>query len=158
MLRIVNTVIFPIIGYMNEISNLNRALETFCENHEMVNSFHHLSSIEQLDGLGSEYRSVAIIPSTFSIEQDGYTIDYIVVVMDKVRSGDATALVKAEEGNVFVLGQLMDYLASIDSDITIEGGSFASPPESNEDGYNIVASVGTLTNSFSRPLFRNFTF
>lgn len=141
---------------MRDVSDFNRKVEYFCTNHKMVNSYHHLSSVEQVDGLGDDYRRVIIVPSGFSIDRDTYSIEYLVVVQDKIRSGDAVALSKSTEGNVFVLGQLMDYLVNLDADIVINGGSFA-PTVATEDGYNIITAVGTISFETVRSVFRNFT-
>lgn len=129
---------------MNELSLFYRLIETFCQDHSMVNGFEYLDSVDKIDEVGADYLRVIVFPTDFSIQETTYSVTYGIVLQDKVRGLDPVAHVKSSEKLMFVLGQLEEHLYSHDKSISITSGDFM-PNAEDREGENITSAVASIT-------------
>lgn len=117
----------------------------------MVESFGVLGSEEELDSLDFDFRTFQLIVSSSNISRElnnpTYTIDFAIIVMDKVDPEDDRAVVLSSEENVFVIAQFQDYLQQQDEDS--EFGNIDLINNENED-YAITAAYTEFSVTFSR--------
>ena len=94
-----------------------------------------------------------LIPTAFRIiSEDSYTVEFLLIVSDKVPLGDETAYIKSTEGSLFVLANMTDHLDDINAEFELDGGSII-PEVLNERGSNIVSLASTLRCDFSKPQY-----
>jgi hypothetical protein len=134
---------------MNELSHLAKSIKSFCESHSMVESFAYVDDPSKIAELGEAFRRVVIFPLTFEITNDTYMVTFGLVVQDKVRGLDFTAHIKSQEANMYIVGELEEYLYQIDNDITITDTEFI-PNEQNDAGENLTACVASINAQFHR--------
>jgi hypothetical protein len=117
----------------------------------MINEFLFLGSSEDLSNREFNYRSIVLIPSSSNISRDLsrpiYTLSFDAAVLDKCPSGDELSLVKSTEENLFVVGQLQDYLIQTDENCYIEDVDVLNYMSEDE---NVTSAMFTLTVSFAR--------
>ena len=136
---------------MNNLSDFYQLVKDFCDSHNMINEFLFLGSSEDLSNREFNYRSIVLIPSGSNISRDLsrpiYTLSFDTAVLDKCPSGDELSLVKSTEENLFVVGQLQDYLIQIDENCYIEDVDVLNYMSEDE---NVTSAMFTLTVSFAR--------
>lgn len=136
---------------MNNLSDFYQLVKDFCDSHNMINEFLFLGSSEDLSNREFNYRSIVLIPSSSNISRDLsrpiYTLSFDTAVLDKCPSGDELSLVKSTEENLFVVGQLQDYLIQIDENCYIEDVDVLNYMSEDE---NVTSAMFTLTVSFAR--------
>jgi len=136
---------------MNNLLSFYDKVKEFCTTHHMINEFMLLGSAEELGSREFNYRSFIMIPSRSNISRDLsrpiYTLTFNCTILDRCQVSDEQGYVISTEENLFVVGQLQDYLIQDDENCYIddvEVGSFY-----NEDE-NITAAYFDLTISFAR--------
>ena len=134
---------------MNELSHLAKSIKNFCESHTMVESFVYVDDVSRIPELGEAFRRVILFPLTFEINNDTYAVSFGMVVQDKVRGLDFTAHIKSQEANMYIIGEIEEYLYQIDNDITITDTEFV-PNDENDAGENVTAAVATVNAQFHR--------
>ncbi len=136
---------------MNNLLSFYEKIKKFCEDHHMINQFILLGSPEQIKNREFDYRSFLMIPSSSSMSRDLsrpiYTLTFNCTVLDKCATGEQEAFVVSTEENLFVIGQLQDFLIQDDEGCYIDDVSVGS--FYNEDE-NITAAYFDLTVSFAR--------
>ena len=136
---------------MNNLLSFYEKIKQFCEDHHMINQFILLGSPEQIKNREFDYRSFLMIPSSSSMSRDLsrpiYTLTFNCTVLDKCAPGGEEAFVVSTEENLFVIGQLQDFLIQDDEGCYIDDVSVGS--FYNEDE-NITAAYFDLTVSFAR--------
>jgi hypothetical protein len=107
---------------------------------------------EELEHLDIEFRSIIFIVSSSNISRDlnapSYSIEFEVMVMDKTDRYDSMITFESVQENIFVMGQLQDYLQQEGFDVVV----------SEMDLYNEIAGDYNVTSSaceFSFRLARN---
>jgi hypothetical protein len=117
----------------------------------MINQFLFLGSEEDLENREFNYRSVILIPSKSNVSRDLsrpiYTLSFDAAVLDKCISSDELAFVKSTEENLFVVGQLQDYLIQQDENCYIEDVDVMNISSEDE---NITSAMFEVTVSFAR--------
>jgi hypothetical protein len=117
----------------------------------MINQFLFLGSEEDLQNREFNYRSVILIPSKSNVSRDLsrpiYTLSFDAAVLDKCMSSDELAFVKSTEENLFVVGQLQDYLIQQDENCYIEDVDVMNISSEDE---NITSAMFEVTVSFAR--------
>ena len=134
---------------MNELSHLAKSIKNFCDSHSMVESFEYVDDVARIEQLGSAFRRVIIFPLSYEINADTYLVSFGLVVQDKLRGLDFTAHIKSQEANMYIIGELEEYLYQIDNDITITDTTFV-PDDTNDAGENVTAAVATINAQFHR--------
>lgn len=129
---------------MKNLTDLYEQIKEFADNHPMVNQFTLVGDESELQGMEFEYRSLNLIPSGSNISRDlnrpTYTLDFILVLFDRVESFDALQIVKSSEENVFVIGQLQDYLMQWANDIEVDFNNI-DIINSKGDDYNLTSAL-----------------
>lgn len=134
---------------MNELSHLAKSIKNFCDSHSMVESFEYVDDVARIEQLGSAFRRVIIFPLSYEINADTYLVSFGLVVQDKLRGLDFVAHIKSQEANMYIIGELEEYLYQIDNDITITDTTFV-PDDTNDAGENVTAAVATINAQFHR--------
>jgi len=136
---------------MNNLSDFYQLIKEFCADHNMINQFLFLGSEEDLQNREFNYRSVILIPSKSNVSRDLsrpiYTLSFDAAVLDKCMSSDELAFVKSTEENLFVVGQLQDYLIQQDENCYIEDVDVMNISSEDE---NITSAMFEVTVSFAR--------
>jgi len=136
---------------MNNLSDFYQLVKDFCENHNMINEFLFLGSEQELENREFNYRTFVMIPSNSNISRDlsrpVYTLSFDCALLDKSIGDSEIALVKSTEENLFVVGQLQDYLIQEDETCYIDDVDVVNMISEDE---NITSAMFELTMSFAR--------
>ncbi len=136
---------------MNNLSDFYHLIKQFCTDHNMINQFLFLGSEEDLQNREFNYRSVVLIPSKSNVSRDLsrpiYTLSFDCAILDKCINADELALVKSTEENLFVVGQLQDYLIQQDENCYIEDVDVMNMITEDD---NITSAMFEITVSFAR--------
>ncbi len=136
---------------MNNLSDFYQLIKGFCEDHNMINEFMLLSSLSDIDNRVFNYRSLVIVPSRSNISRDLnrpiYTLSFECALLDKCINNNPLSSVKSVEENLFVIGQLQDYLIQQNENCYIEDVDIDGYVSENE---NITGALFELTLSFAR--------
>ena len=136
---------------MNNLSDFYQLVKDFCENHNMINEFLFLGSEQELENREFNYRTFVMIPSNSNISRDLsrpiYTLSFDCALLDKSIGDSEIALVKSTEENLFVVGQLQDYLIQEDETCYIDDVDVVNMIGEDE---NITSAMFELTMSFAR--------
>lgn len=133
---------------MKNLTDLYEQIKAFADGHPMVNQFILVGSEEELQNLEYEYRSLILIPSGSNISRDlnrpSYTLDFSLVLFDRIDSFDAMQVVKSSEENIFIVGQLQDYLMQWADDINVDFNNI-DIINSRGDDYNLTSALCDFT-------------
>lgn len=140
---------------MNNLYDTYAVIKEFAEDHNMINEFIYVKSEDELRDLEFDYRSMVIMPLeaniTRRLNNPIYTLDFGVVVLDKVSKDDDYQSVVSTEENIFVIGQLQDHLLqqNIDSDFeTIDLYTAVG------DDYNITSATADFSINIARKPYK----
>lgn len=129
---------------MKNLTDLYEQIKDFADNHPMVNEFLLVGSEEEIESLTFNYRSLILMPSGSNISRDLnrplYTLDFELVLFDRVDSFNAIQIIKSSEENIFIAGQLQDYLMQWSDEINV---SFENIDIINTKGddYNLTSAI-----------------
>jgi hypothetical protein len=136
---------------MNNLSQFYDVVKDFCESHNMINEFFLLGSKDDLSSREFEYRTFVMIPNRSNISRDLarpiYTLTFDCLVIDKSKNQDSLAAIKSTEENLFVVGQLQDFLIQQDENCYIDEVDVESYMGEDE---NITTAFFSLTVAFAR--------
>jgi len=136
---------------MNNLSDFYQLIKDFCDNHNMINEFIFLGSEQELENREFNYRTFVMIPSSSNISRDLsrpiYTLSFDCALLDKSIGDSEIALVNSTEENLFVVGQLQDYLIQQDENCYIDDVDVVNMISEDE---NITSATFELTMSFAR--------
>lgn len=98
---------------MNDLITIYELFEEFGNDHNMVNEFKLLSSLEDLQNIEIDHRGMYIALENADISREGaspvYEVMFDVVVVDRVPLNNPKALMSSNQENLFVISQLQDY-------------------------------------------------
>jgi hypothetical protein len=133
---------------MKTLSDLYQEVKAFADNHPLVNEFVLVGSEEELEGREFEFRSLVLLPSRSNISREDnrpvYELTFSVIIFDRVeRNSDLGNILSAEE-NIFIVGQLQDYLLQElgDSDVDFNDIDIINAAGSD---YNVTSAVCEFT-------------
>lgn len=133
---------------MKNLTDLYEQIKAFADNHPMVNQFLLVGSEEELQNLEYDYRTLILIPSGSNISRDlnrpSYTLDFTLVLFDRIDSFDAMQTVKSSEENIFIVGQLQDYLLQWADDINVDFNNI-DIINSRGDDFNLTSALCDFT-------------
>lgn len=136
---------------MNNLYDIYSVIKTFADDHNMVNEFVYIKTEEELSSKEFDYRTLVIMPLEANITRQLntpiYTLDFGIIVLDKVPTGDDYASIKSIEENIFLVGQLQDYLLQVGVDVDFESIDLYTAP--GED-YNITSASADFTINVAR--------
>ena len=136
---------------MNNLYDTYKVIKEFAETHNMINEFVYVRSEQELQDLEFDYRSMVVMPLEANITRELnnpiYTLDFGVVVLDKVsKSSDYESIVSVEE-NIFIIGQLQDYLMQNDMDADFENIDLYTAVG---DDYNVTSATADFSINIAR--------
>ena len=138
---------------MKTLSDLYGEVKTFAESHPLVNEFVLVSSEEDLETREFEFRSLVLIPSRSNISREAnrptYEITFSVVVFDRVDRKEDLSIILSSEENIFVIGQLQDYLLQELGDSDVEFNDIDIVNAAGSD-YNVTSAVCEFTVALPR--------
>lgn len=138
---------------MKTLSDLYGEVKTFAESHPLVNEFVLVSSEEDLETREFEFRSLVLIPSRSNISREAnrpiYEITFSVVVFDRVDRKEDLSIILSSEENIFVIGQLQDYLLQELGDSDVEFNDIDIVNAAGTD-YNVTSAVCEFTVALPR--------
>lgn len=109
---------------MNNLREIYSKIKYFADEHKMVNQFIMVSSEGELENREFDYRSLIIVPSSSNISRDlnspVYTLTFTAVILDQISSHDPEMSITSMEENIFILGQLQDYMLQQNIDVDFE--------------------------------------
>ena len=136
---------------MNNLYDTYNVIKEFAETHNMINEFVYVRSEQELQDLEFDYRSMVVMPLEANITRELnnpiYTLDFGVVVLDKVsKSSDYESIVSVEE-NIFIIGQLQDYLMQNNMDADFDNIDLYTAVG---DDYNVTSATADFSINIAR--------
>jgi hypothetical protein len=99
---------------MTELKNIIQAVQGFGQSHKMVNEVLIFADEEEYEQATFKYRSMHIVIDGARIPRSEgepvYEVDINLMLVDKTLQDDKLAYVESVQENLFILGQLQDYL------------------------------------------------
>jgi hypothetical protein len=133
---------------MTELKNIVKTIQGFGESHRMVNEVLIFSDEKEYENATFNYRSMHIVVDGARIPRSSgepvYEVDISLMVVDKTIKGDKLAYIESVQENLFVLGQLQDYLQQSFSEYDFSMTEVNLTPIISED-HNISGAETTLT-------------
>ena len=136
---------------MNNLTQLYQEIKGFAESHLMINEFILISSEDELAQREIEYRSMVMLPLEANLSRElnnpVYTLEFGIILIDRTIVGDELAYINSTEENIFVMGQLQDFLTQQGKDV--EFGDVELTSSVSED-YNITIAMTDFTVNIAR--------
>lgn len=136
---------------MNNLRGIYDSLKDFGERHEMINEVILVKSEQELEGMEFNYRTMVMMPLEANISREqnspAYYIEFGIVILDKVPAENDAATINSVDENIFIVGQLQDFLEQ--SDYYVEFGAVDLGNESMDD-HNITTAVADFTFTLAR--------
>ena len=134
---------------MTTLFDFYKQLKGFVEGHRMINKFKVVGSIEEVDTMNVDARSlfISVESSNISHRLNTNKVTFALFVVDKCLSDDQESLVISMQENLFVVGQVQDFILSLDNDVEFEEVSIAQAPN---DDYNLTAAVCSFEVDFDK--------
>ena len=137
---------------MNNLTKLYHKIKDFADGHNMVNEFFLANTEDDLNQREFNFRTLALLLLEANISRDlnspVYTLDFGAIVIDKIGEDDDLESIMSSEENLFVIGQLQDYL--IQEGYDVDFGEVELVSAMGEE-YNICSAMS----DFSVVLARN---
>jgi hypothetical protein len=109
-----------------------------------------------MNNLEFNYRTMILAPVeaniTRQLNNPVYSLDFVVVILDRVSMNSDIDSVMSIEENIFVLGQLQDYLIQIGHDVEFDSIDLYS---SMMDDYNVTSATASFTINIARKPYIN---
>jgi hypothetical protein len=136
---------------MTNLYDTYNVIKEFAETHNMINEFIYVRSEEEMRDLEFNYRSMICMPLEANISRELnnpiYTLDFGIVILDKIsKSSDFESVVSIEE-NIFIIGQLQDYLIQAGMDTDFESVDLYTAVG---DDYNITSATADFSVNIAR--------
>ena len=109
---------------MKNLTVFYNTIKGFCDDHNMINQFMLLGSERELNSEDFDYRTFVMIPNRSNISRDlarpVYTLTFDCAILDKCDGNSELSSITSTEENIFVVGQLQDFLTATDENCYIE--------------------------------------
>ena len=134
---------------MTTLFDFYKHLKGFAEGHRMIEAFKVVGSIEEVDTMNVDSRSlfISVESSNISHKLNTNKVTFALFVVDKCLADDQESLVISMQENLFVVGQVQDFILSLDNDVEFEEVSIAQAPT---DEYNLTAAVCSFEVDFDK--------
>lgn len=136
---------------MNNLTQLYRQIKGFAEDHLMINEFILVSSEDELAQRELNYRAMIMLPLEANLSRElsnpVYTLDFGIIIIDKTLIEDELSYIQSTEENIFIMGQLQDYLTQQGEDVEFDDVELNS---SVSEDYNITIAMTDFTVSLAR--------
>lgn len=131
---------------MNNLTELYRKIKSFADDHNMVNEFFVANTEEDLNNREFNFKTLALLLLEANISRDLnspiYTLDFGAIVIDKIGEDDDLESIISSEENLFVIGQLQDYL--IQEGYDVDFGEVELVSAMGEE-YNITSAMSDFS-------------
>ena len=131
---------------MNNLTQLYQQIKGFAEDHLMINEFLLINSEDELSQRELNYRSMIMLPLEANLSRELsspiYTLDFGIIIIDKTIVEDELSYIQSTEENIFIMGQLQDYLSQQGEDVEFDDVELTS---SVSDDYNITIAMTDFT-------------
>jgi hypothetical protein len=134
---------------MTNLFDFYKDLKGFVEGHRMIHNFKVIGSISEVDTMNVDSRSlfISVESGNISHRNNTNTVTFALFAVDKCISDDEESLVSSIQENIFVIGQVQDFILSIDNDVDFEEVTIAQAPT---DDYNLTAAVCSFEVEFDK--------
>lgn len=136
---------------MNNLTRLYSKIKAFADSHNMVNEFVLVGSEDDLSNRTFNYRALIMLPLEANLSRElnnpVYELDFGVIVIDKTDIEDDSAYISSSEENIFVIGQLQDYL--LQNNLDAEFDQVELTTGMSED-YNITIAMADFSVKLAR--------
>lgn len=134
---------------MTTLFDFYKELRGFAEGHRMVEFFKVVGAIEEISNLNVDHRSMMIsVDSTdISHQNNMMAVTFSLFVIDKCISDDEDSLIISIQENLFVIGQVQDFILNLDNEVEFEEIVVAQAPERD---YTSTAAVCSFTVLFDK--------
>lgn len=136
---------------MNNLTIIYNEIKGFAQDHNMINEFILVGSEDELSKIEFNYRAMVIMPLEVNLSRElnnpVYELDFAIVIIDRVRLDDSSAYITSTEENIFVMGQLQDFLMQNERDVSFEQVDLTT---SSADDYNITVAMADFSIKLAR--------
>lgn len=133
---------------MKTLSDLYQEVKAFAENHPLVNEFVVVGDEQELEGREFEFRSLVLMPSRSNISRElnrpTYELTFMLILFDRVDPTNEIGSILSSEENIFVIGQLQDYLLQFIDEADVEFNDIDIVNATGSD-YNVTSAVCEFT-------------
>ena len=143
---------------MRELKNIVGTIKTFGEGHRMINQVLFIKYDQEIDHLTFKYRTLLMHIDSARIPRDQgepvYEVDLNLFILDKTIKDDDMAYIESSQENLFILGQLQDFLQQSFPNYDFEINDVDMSPVSTPE-YNLTGATTVLTIRVDRNPFQN---
>lgn len=136
---------------MNNLTQLYQQIKGFAEAHLMINEFILISSEDELAQREINYRSMVMLPLEANLSRELsnpiYTLDFGIIVIDRTIIENELSYINSTEENIFVMGQLQDFLTQQGMDVDFGDVELTS---SVSEDYNITIAMTDFSVNIAR--------
>jgi len=134
---------------MTTLFDFYKELRGFAEGHRMIEFFKVVGTIEEISTMNLDHRSMLIsVDSTDIAHQNNMmAVTFSLFVVDKCIADDQDSLIVSIQENLFVVGQVQEFILSLDNDVEFEEVVVAQAPETE---YTSTAAVCSFTVLFDK--------
>lgn len=136
---------------MNNLTIIYNEIKGFAQDHNMINEFILVGSEDELSKIDFNYRTMVIMPLEVNLSRElnnpVYELDFAIVIIDRVKLHDSSAYITSTEENIFVMGQLQDFLIQNERDVSFEQVDLTT---SSADDYNITVAMADFSIKLAR--------
>lgn len=136
---------------MDNLTKLYKLIETFSASHNMINSFKLIGSEDELNHIEFDYKALILMPLEANLSRElnnpVYQLDFGVIVIDRTFTDNDSAYISSTEENIFVIGQLQDYLLQNNIDVNFQNVELNTGVTSD---YNVTIAMADFTATLSR--------
>lgn len=136
---------------MNNLIKLYSEIKAFADNHNMINEFILVGSEDDLQSRVFNYRTLVMLPLEANLSRElnnpVYELDFGVIVIDKCPLDNDLAFISSSEENIFVIGQLQDYLLQGGKDVNFDSVELTT---GMAEDHNIAVAMADFTVRLAR--------
>lgn len=131
---------------MNNLTELYNKIKSFADTHYMVNEFFVANTEDDLNKREFNFKTLALLLLEANISRDlnspVYTLDFGAIVIDRINEDSDLESIMSSEENLFVIGQLQDYLIQEGYDVNFGEVELVSVMG---DEYNITSAMSDFS-------------
>lgn len=136
---------------MNNLTKLYAKIKGFAESHNMINEFVLVSSEDEIQEKDFNYRTMIMLPLEANLSRElnnpVYQLDFGIIVIDKVSLNNSLGSISSTEENIFVIGQLQDFLLQDGEDVEFQEVELTS---SLLEDYNVTIAMADFSTKLAR--------
>lgn len=143
---------------MTELRNVIDEILKFGDEHRMINEVLIVADEDEYASLTFKYRSLLLVVDGARIPRDSaepiYEVDLNLLMIDKTITGDKVAYIDSVQENLFIMGQLQDYIQQSLPQYDFEMANIDLTPIASYE-HNITGAESVLTIRIDRDSYKN---